>query len=223
MVMAVATMNDGGYDYLAPLTWDANGLKYCETWNYPYVVIDDCEGMVPGFCKMENLLAICNENPEVEWIFWKDCDSLITNFSIKLEDLVDNDYHFLIGTYWNGINSGMHMVRNSPEGRGYLEMIVGKYPEYRNHPVADQQVIIDTFDQYKDIIKIVPQRLFNSACFSDGAHRGCPSTLDTLGLSGQWEPGDFVMHWPGQDPNLRLYLARKYLPQVIPASARTSP
>ena len=216
MVMAVVSMNDGGYDYLAPLTWDANGLRYCEQWGYPYHIINNFEGKPPGFAKIDNMLAICNDNPEVEWIFWKDMDGMITNFQTRIEDVVDNNYHVMLTTWWNGINNGMMLVRNSEQGRAWLSMIMSKLPEYATHPVQEQQVMIDTFEEWKHIIKICPQRTFNAACFSDGAHRGAyPSTLDTLGTDGQWQPGDFVMHWPGQDPYLRLQLARKYLPQVV--------
>ena len=218
MVMAVATMHDQGYAYLSPLTWDMNGLKYCEAWDYPYVVVSDCEGLPPGFAKIDHMLAICNENPEVEWIFWKDCDSLITNFSTRIEDIVDNDYHAMLCTYWNGINAGMMMVRNSEQGRGWLQMIMDHLPTHRNHSWAEQQVMIETYEANKHIVKLVPQRTFNAACFSDGCHVEAPRPpLDCLGTSGQWEPGDFAMHWPGQHPMKRVELARKYIPQVIPA------
>jgi hypothetical protein len=129
----------------------------------------------------------------------------------------------MLTTYWNGINNGMMMVRNSEQGRAYLEMIMSLLPKYRDHPGVEQQVMIDTFDEWKHIIKIVPQRTFNSACFSDGAHRGAyTTTLDTLGTDGQWEQGDFVMHWPGQDPALRVMLARKYINQVLPIEVKSS-
>lgn len=223
MVMAVATMNDGAYNYLAPYTWDQNGLKYCEAWDYPYAVLTDGEGMQPGYAKMSFLLDLCEEHPEVEWILWKDCDSLITNFSIKIEDLVDNSCHFMVSTYWNGINAGMFMLRNSPEGRDYVRMIL----DLQSDPSCpnEQEAIIKTYEQYKDnIVKIVPQRMFNAACFFDGCHpeRGVDprNHQDVLGQSGQWLHGDFIMHWPGQNPQLRLHLARKYLQQVVPASAR---
>ena len=215
MTMVVVTMNDGGYNYLTPLTWDQNGLRYCETHGYPYVIVDDFEGKPPGFAKIDNMLAICNDNPEVEWIFWKDADGLITNFTTKIEDVVDNDYHVMLTTWWNGINNGMMFVRNSEQGRAWLEMIMSKLPEYADHPVQEQQVMIDTFEEWKHIIKICPQRTFNAACFSDGAHQGAyHTTNDTLGTDGQWQPGDFVMHWPGQDANIRMYLARKYVNQI---------
>jgi len=215
MVMAIATMHDEGYNYLYPYTWNENGLKYCELHDYPYVAMTDSDIANPGYAKIDLLLAICNENPDVEWILWKDCDSLITNFNIRIEDVVDNEYHVLLTTYWNGINAGMMMVRNSIEGRKYLEMIMSVSHLYPN----EQEVMIDTFNHFKDIIKIVPQRTFNAACFSDGCHGidglDPRNHIDCIGTNGQWQPGDWVMHWPGQSPQLRLQLVQKYLPLVL--------
>lgn len=213
--MAVATMHDSGMDYLYPYTWNQNGLEYCIQHNYPCSVMTETDIANPGYAKIDLLIAICEENPEVEWIFWKDCDSLITNFSIKIEDIVDNDYHIMLTTFWNGLNVGMMIVRNSPEGLAYLKMILDKQHEYPN----EQEVMIATYEQYKDIVKIVPQRTFNAACFSDGCHgadgRNPANHYDKLGTSGQWQPGDFAMHWPGQDPYLRIQLCKKYLPLVV--------
>lgn len=215
MVMAVATMHDENMLYMSPWTWDKNGLEYCETHGYPYSVLTDhTNGMSAGWAKIDMMIAICEENPNVEWLFWKDCDSLITNFKIKIEDIVDNEYHVLLTTQWCGINAGMLLVRNSEEGRAWLKMLMSNWPTYKDHPVAEQQCMIDTYEAWKHIIKIVPQRTYNAGCWSDGAHLNCPID-DTLGTSGQWQPGDFAMHWPGQPPELRVNLIRKYLPQVI--------
>lgn len=217
MVMAVATMHDDSYAYLSPITWEQNGLRYCEVHGYPYKVLETDDSMPPGFVKIDGILAIFNENPDVEWLLWKDCDGLITNFSTRIEHIVDNHYHVMLTSFWNGINAGMFLVRNSPEGRAWLEMIMQMMPLYRDHFFKEQQVMIDTFDRYRNIIKLVPQRTFNSACFSDGCHEDAESYKDLLGTSGQWRPGDWIMHWPGQSPAVRLNLALKYIQRVIPA------
>jgi hypothetical protein len=38
---------------------------------------------------------------------------------------------------------------------------------------------------------------------------------DYYGNYGQWESGDFLIHWPGTNLNQRLELARKYLPLIL--------
>jgi hypothetical protein len=217
MVMAVATMHDDGYSYLSPLTWEQNGLVYCETWGYPYIIINEFEGKDPGFAKIDNILTTFKENPEVEWMFYKDCDSLITNFNIRIEEIVDNDYHILLNKDFNDFNTGMMMVRNSPQACEWMRMILDRSPEYAEDKWKEQQLIIDTYEQYTDIIKVVPQRTFNAYCFSDGCHLENVTRKDVLGNSGQWELGDFAMHWPGQGTTRRVHLAQKYLQQITPA------
>ena len=39
--------------------------------------------------------------------------------------------------------------------------------------------------------------------------------MDLLGNDGQWQPGDFLIHWPGISLERRLNLAQLMLPQVI--------
>ena len=221
MVMAIASMHDANYAWLSPYTWGQNGLAYAKAWDYMTTLVTPQPGMPPGFAKINHMLQWGKQNPQEDWIFWKDCDSLLTNFSIKLEDIADNNYHVLLTSFWNGINAGMMMVRNSPQGQGWLQMIMDKMPEYRFSHWLEQQVMIDTLDQYQDIVKLVPQRTFNAACFSDGCHADAPpDARDLLGTNGQWQPGDFAMHWPGQPNQLRATILQKYWPMIVPASAR---
>jgi enoyl-CoA hydratase/carnithine racemase len=61
-----------------------------------------------------------------------------------MEDKIDNDYHFIIASDRLNINAGNFLVRNSPEGRAYLEMILSHKdePEFRDHPWTEQWVMI---------------------------------------------------------------------------------
>jgi hypothetical protein len=223
MAMAIASMHDANYAWLSPYTWDLNGLAYAQEWGYMTTLVDPGHNMPPGFAKINHMLQFGLDNPHVEWIFWKDCDSLLTNFSIQLEDIADPKYHVLLTSFWNGINAGMMMVRNSPQGQGWLKMIMDNMPQYQFSHWLEQQVMIDKMEEYKDIVKLVPQRTFNAACFSDGCHGDAPpNPVDLLGTDGQWQQGDFAMHWPGQANQLRASLVNKYFPLIIPASARTA-
>jgi len=216
MVMAVVTMHDKTYEYLYPLTWNQNGLLYCEAWGYRHFILDYPGDIPHGFAKIRYLIEVCEQNPDVEWIFWKDCDGLITNFNIRIEDVVDNDYHVILTTHNNGINNGMMFVRNSPEGRDYLRMIFSHMPQYIHGPGVEQAVMVDTHDANRHLIKIVPQRTFNAVPYSDFSYGRITSRLDTLGTEGHWKEGDFVMHWPGEAHHERLRICNIYLPRVIP-------
>ena len=214
MVCAMVTIHDDNYAWLSNKTWDQNAKLYCEKWGYKYFIGCHCPNKMDiMFNKIRVTLDFLINNTDVEWVFWKDCDSLITNFNIRIEDFVNNDYHIQLTTYSNGINAGMFTVRNTPEGRSWLYMILEYMPQYMNQPWREQQVMIDTLEKYRSIIQILPQRTFNSACFSDGCHQEI-SHIDLLGTSGQWEPGDFIMHWPGQPNWLRQQLLDKYFPLI---------
>lgn len=221
--MCVATMHDAGYNYLYPLTWDANGLLYAQTWGYETAVLTDGKGMQPGFAKIKFLIELCEARPDLEWILWKDCDGLITNFAIKIEDIIDNECHMMISTFWGGICAGMFIVRNSLEGVAYMRMLMS----YLDTLPHEQDAMEHTLKEYiaNGIVKLVPQHILNASCCLDGAHpeRGMydpRNHVDILGEHGEWSPGDWIMHWPGQHPQLRLFLAKKYLQKVVPAITR---
>jgi len=67
-----------------------------------------------------------------------------------------------------------------------------------------------------DRIKIVPQRTINSYNY-DLYPGSIPHVYkkDLLGNDGQWQSGDFLIHWPGIPLAQRLVLAQDMLKQVI--------
>ncbi len=218
MTMAVASMHDKTYAYLSPLTWDQNAVPYCERWGYERFLLDYPGDVPHGFAKIRFLKEICETRPDIEWIFWKDCDGLIMNFTIRIEDRTDPNYHCLLTTLGqSGINNGMMLIRNSPQGRDYLAMIYDHVhrPECRSHFLVEQKVMADTLDANRHLVKIVPQRQFNAGVYSDFSHGAITSLLDGLGTEGHWQPGDWIMHWPGEQHDQRLRVCQKYLAQVI--------
>jgi hypothetical protein len=111
------------------------------------------------------------------------------------------------------INSGNFLARNSQQGRAYLQMIIDKEAEYTNQDWAEQQVIIDTVEEYSDVVKIVPQRFMNS--YVQEPYDYCDVRRDVLGNSGEWEPGDWIVHWPGLHKPVRMIQAEKMLNQIV--------
>jgi hypothetical protein len=213
MNIAIASFNLSNYQSLHDITWKQNKIKYAERHGYKaFCKTENFYNLTIGFEKIWLIRDLFNENPELDWIWFTGCDTLVTNMTIKLEDIIDNDYHFIIATDCNGINADSFLIRNSSEGKAYIQMIMDKYDDYKNHSWAEQQVMIDTEEQYKDIIKLVPQRDINS--YNCSLYPLQPST-DRFGNSGNWQPGDFHIHWPGTSLGHRIDLANYYLKQVI--------
>jgi len=178
-----------------------------------------------AFCKTDNftdpvsiqfekfilMLDLFEANPDLEWCWWLDNDALITNYDIRLEDIVDNDYHVIVTTDVATVNGGCFIVRNTEQGRGWLKfMLYIGHKEYKDNKWPDQQPMADFFIKYRDIIKVVTQRTMNSYDYNIYQVEG----IDQLGESGQWQPGDFVIHFPALPNPTRIQLMNHYIQQL---------
>lgn len=210
---AVASHHDDNYADLAAIT-DASKQEYCDIHGYKFFVLTDLKySTVVGFNKIHFTLDLFKQHPEIEWLLFSECDAMITNLTIPMEDKIDNDYHFIVPVDRLNINSGNFLARNSEKGRAYLQMIINKEPEYKDVEWAEQQVIIDTIEDYPDTVKIVAQRYMNS--YEQHIYDYCDIRVDVLGTSGQWQPGDWIVHWPGTYKPARLERAAYHTKNLI--------
>jgi hypothetical protein len=92
-------------------------------------------------------------------------------------------------------------------------MIVDLEESYKDVEWAEQQVIIDTVSDLSAIVKIVPQRDMNS--YEPQIYDYCDARFDILGNSGAWEPGDWIVHWPGTYKPARIARATELTKQIV--------
>ena len=209
---AVASLHDANYSDLAALT-DQSKKEYCERHGYQFHVLTEMKySTITGFNKIHFALDIFNQHPEIEWLLFSECDAMITNQTIRIEDRIDNNYHFIVPVDRLNLNSGNFLARNTAEGRAYLQMIVDSEEAYQTVEWAEQQVIIDTIEEYQNIVKIVPQKYMNS--YEPEIYDYCDARFDILGNSGAWEPGDWIVHWPGTYKPTRIERANTHLPLI---------
>lgn len=209
---AIASINTENYQDLADLT-DAPKREYCDRYGYKFFILKDTHySPIMGFNKIHYVLDIFNQNKDIEWLLFSECDATITNLNIRIEDRIDNDYHFIVPVDRLNINAGNFLARNTIEGRQYLQMIIDSESQYTQAEWAEQQVIIDTIDQYQHLVKIVPQRYMNS--YQQRAYDYCYVSPDILGNSAEWESGDWIVHWPGLHKPTRLAYAREMLDHI---------
>lgn len=210
---AVASINTDNYQDLADLT-DKPKQEYCDLHGYKFYVLKDTTySPIMGFNKIYFVLDLFRKYPDLEWLLFSECDAMITNLTIRIDDKIDNDYHFIVPVDRLNINSGNFLARNSKEGRAYLQMIIDKEAEYIDVEWAEQQVIIDTLEENKDIVKVVAQREMNS--YEPHIYDYCDASMDILGNSGAWEPGDWIVHWPGTHKPIRLNRAETLSTQIV--------
>ena len=215
MRCALATIHNENYAALANLTWNQNRVLYAQKHNYGAIAkTDNFNGMNLGFAKIALLLEIMKTN-QYDLIHWSGTDTLITNFTIPLTEFVYDGYHITIATDFNGLQSDSFVIRNTMEGRAWLQMILDKMPEYLNHPFLEQGVMMETYQQYQHIVKVVPQRFLNSYHYQLYRNKGATNNHDKMGFNGQWYIGDFLIHAPDQHMNIRMELFNQIMPMVI--------
>jgi len=200
-MIGIATLHNDNYRQLASLTYDNNKVPYCEQHSYKHFAMTDGWSDNIYFDSIRYMIEVLEGNPDIEWLWWLDCDALITNYTKKLEDVIDNDYHVVMTKDVNGLNAGSFLVRNSSEGLAWLKMIMSYKPAYDQErwALAEQAVMVKEYDNYKDIIKLIPQREINSYMYELYPEVGHYT-------SGQWHVGDFVLHIPARTNDLRLKL-----------------
>lgn len=212
---AIVTIHDHNYQQLADLTWEKNRKLYAAKHGYDAIAkTNNFKPMSVGFSKIDLLLEIMNTRQH-DVLHWSGTDTMITNFTIPLTEFLYEGYHVALATDFNGIQSDSFVIRNTIEGRSWLQMIMDKMPEYQSHPFLEQGVMMETYQQYQHIIKVLPQRFLNSYHYPLYQHKGAVNNHDKMGFSGQWFPGDFLIHAPDQPMNLRMDLFNQVLPLVI--------
>jgi hypothetical protein len=219
MNFALVTAHNDAYQPLADITWNQNKLLYAQKWGYDaFAKTDNFKHPASqmSFERTELIIELLKTN-QYDWIHAAGCDTMITNFNIKYEDLVDNNYDFVIATDCHNINNDSFFARNTPRTIAWLQHVVDVREQYANNAWYDQQAMIDSIDMMGDGIKIVPQRMINSYDYSQYplADPQFRNGHDMLGNDGKWQPGDFLIHWPGIPNTTRLVLAQQKLTQVI--------
>lgn len=213
-MIVLATMHNDYYANIAPITNDNNKIPYCKLHGYELAAKTDGWGDNIYFDKIQYLIDIFENNHDVTWIWWLDCDALITNFTKKIEDIIDNNYHIIISTDVNGINCGSFFIKNSKESLDWLKMILSWKESYKfkkwDNP--EQYPMIMTYIKYRDIIKLLPQREINSYFY--GLYHGV-SNVDMLHTIGEWSAGDWVLHLPGTPNPLRIEVFQKMQSSII--------
>lgn len=209
------SLHTPNYNGLAEITLHSNKDLYCKKHNYPLIVKTNSFRNIPiGYEKAYLVKYALETYPSCEWVFFSECDTLITNMNIKLEDIIkDEQKHFVITTDVNNINAGSFFVKNSNDGIRFIEEMINSIGKYEH----EQAFIIDSYfgvGNFKNIISLYPQKTFNSYNYYLYGN-AYPLGMDIQGNNGRWEHGDFIIHFPGMTCEDRIRLAREYLTHVV--------
>ena len=246
-MIVLLTVNDQAYEPLAAITAE-NKRIYCEKHGYHFHHVTDGgtsltggrtiaakldktpDDQVPiGWGKIYAIQDVMNRYPECTWIFSTDCDVMITNMNIRIEDIIANvsdaNTNIIVPADVNGINCGNMIIKNTPIGRSFVDVIAASLPFYRRWYLQENQCIQDllvgTFlteqgirqggTLWSLVSKVVPQRILNSYDYKNlPMFKNRVDVKDVFGNDGQWQKGDFVVQCPATTLEYRLKIFKIY-------------
>jgi len=199
-----------------------NKFEYTQKHNYDFLVergYDNYDRPISWY-KIKKIIDIL---PLYDWIVWMDADSLITNHTIKIEDIIQKNYerkktvflspkdipiecelpdlidqNYIVAQDQYSPCMGIFMIKNSEWSINFFKRIYSKI-EYLHDPIWDnrgQDYLFYTEPNLMENVKFVPKTEINSF------------TLD-------WESGHFIIHFPATESERRARYTDQYLEKVI--------
>jgi len=205
-----------------------NKANYCVRHGYDFLIKPlggtGCNEIeMYGFRRRMPLVIELLKANIYDWIWVVGVDVLVTNLAIKLESIVDDNYGMVVGTEPLGVGMDSYLIRKQKEGLEFLERVVS----FMEKPIGafHEQSTIDTLcrqePEFSKVVKRVPQRTLNSFQYAKTnlnvygyISAGFVTGTDCLGNSGEWQPGDFVLHVPGIRDDQKLAILKETLPLI---------
>jgi hypothetical protein len=204
------------YRELADLT-DANKLSYCAYWAKKGVMYDFLaykghydESLPLGSQKIKLIKQFL---PAYDIIFWQDTDSMIMNFTKRIEDFLDDTHSFYFSSDINGCNGGSFIIKNDVNGNRLLDVLVQNIPAYADNAMQESAMLQNMRNEWQDVLRIMPQtgECGINAYFDDLYYwiygKDVFESLRANGNRSDFESGDFLVHWPGCSLGHRIELA----------------
>lgn len=183
-----------GFNELLDIT-NISKREYCKTHGYDF------------YCRTENIRTdraigwekiqiICDFIDKYDYMLYVECDAAIVNHTIKLENLIDDNYDLTFGKVTNTkdhiqINSGVFLIKCSKWSKQFFNRLNSQ--EVVSQYANEQECIIKEINFNEEILKhfkIVPLRFFNSYY-----HEWHPED--------NYQHGDFILHLPGASNSYR--------------------
>ena len=186
--------------------------KYCDKNNYDFVsrnISYEIYDRHPVWYKIYYIQELLNK---YEWVLFVDCDTLLTNDNIKIENFIKDEKDLYISKDINGINAGVMLIKNSEWSKIFLDHcwnIDKNDPIYHepgfswNITQAEQRAIIVMIKKFGlDKVEFLPQNIFNAYIYN---------TWNLQYPQGEWNKNSFILHAPGCSLKQRLEMFKNKL------------
>lgn len=197
--IAVVTMTCPRYSGIAEVSLP-NMKEYCDIHGYLNSVIQLPE--TEGFHYKKHEFFKEAFKTDIQAIFYKDIDTVITNMTIPLDAFISDDHDLMITKDVGGINGGSLIIKNSEGGRWVNDFILTHRHEFNN----EQEVIDHYIDdpEFSKFVKILPHPSINSYKYS--AYPELTHITDRH--EGNWHEGDFLLHTPALSFEQRIEILK---------------
>lgn len=217
MKICVATLYNDRYKSIAEETIP-NKKEYCLTKGLDFICKTEGFSIDLGFEKILLLIDLISSK-KYDWIYWCGCDTLITNFNLKLDDFIDENFHLIATTDSHGFNSDSFLIKSSPESLLFCNSVMGLFDKYNRvgQCAMEQDAMNELFsDRFSHFVKFLPQRAFNSYLYDLYVHmKEYSERKDLFGNIGEWASGDFLLHIPGISLDRKLSILKDYKQKII--------
>ena len=185
--MTIITYCDDRYTNLGKLT-SSYLEKYCEKHNYKLVKRNEVylkENRPSSWAKIK---AIQEEFKKTEdWIFWIDCDAIITNYEINLNSFIDENFDAIFST--DGYYTKGHFW---PSGACFLIKKTDRTIELLDKIWNQPKVIIDhCWWEQMALVKTINENAHLRSCYKILKYKEIFSQIEN------WNKNDFIMHIGG--------------------------
>lgn len=171
-----------------------------------------------GFAVCGQLRETFVRFPHLSWLVVVGADHVIMNPIVKLEDVVKGDAaSIIVSAEASVINLGMYFLRNSNLGRSFMETMCAAKDLYKTHVWFDNQFVIEAWNangMMRKSMSMLPQRAFNS--YLAGAYGANYAVDAVLKCSTSYQPGDFMIHFPGMGLDTKMGYIKDFLSKVTP-------
>lgn len=196
------------YNEIAKIT-DLSKKEYAESHGYDFYSRKEIK-LTERASNWERISIFLDYIDKYDWIFYTDCDSMIMNHTIKLENLIDDNFDIIISeTERKNLiqtNTGVMLVKCSKWTKDFMNLLLtDKYKNYYHENMWEQGAInneINTDAEIKKHFKITHLRFFNSYY-----HAWHPND--------NYQHGDFVIHLPGRSNESRYQIFNELKNHII--------
>jgi hypothetical protein len=197
--------NGPSFSEIAEITNEST-KEYCGLHGYDYLIMD--KNPDPSRQISWGRTFLVRENiGKYDWILCLDADIMIMNHTIKLEHLIDNDYHVIVAASdgkIERINTGSILWRASDCSSKIIEKLYAD-DEFPNKGYWEQSTLIKLIKKYPELldsIKIVNPRWMNSHYHYWFGNEN-------------YQHGDFCVHLAGSDNDYRFETLKNLREYII--------